>query len=101
MSAERDVLIRYRMARARETLTEADLMAQTGHWLRHLPRVANGFAVTPPDLEPFLETTPSAWGELRTLRPGAELGRIGGGCKQLVFGSGGRHRFLDLRSRSE
>jgi len=32
MSAERDVLIHYRMARARETLAEADLMAQSGHW---------------------------------------------------------------------
>jgi len=32
MSEERDTLIRYRMERARETLTEADLMAQTGHW---------------------------------------------------------------------
>lgn len=32
MSAERDVLMRYRLERARETLVEADLMAQTGHW---------------------------------------------------------------------
>ena len=32
MSAERDVLIHYRMARARETLAEVDLMAQSGHW---------------------------------------------------------------------
>ena len=32
MSEERDTLIRYRMERARETLTEADLMAQSGHW---------------------------------------------------------------------
>ena len=32
MSAERDVLIHYRMARARETLAEADLMAQSDHW---------------------------------------------------------------------
>jgi uncharacterized protein len=32
MSAERDVLIRYRMERARETLVEADFMAQIGHW---------------------------------------------------------------------
>jgi len=32
MSAERDVLMHYRMARARETLAEADLMAQNGHW---------------------------------------------------------------------
>jgi uncharacterized protein (UPF0332 family) len=32
MNAERDVLIRYRLERARETLVEADLMAQSGHW---------------------------------------------------------------------
>jgi uncharacterized protein (UPF0332 family) len=32
VSAERDILMRYRMERARETLVEADLMAQIGHW---------------------------------------------------------------------
>jgi len=32
MSEARETLIHYRIARARETLVEADLMAQTGHW---------------------------------------------------------------------
>ena len=32
MSEERETLVRYRMERARETLVEADLMAQAGHW---------------------------------------------------------------------
>jgi uncharacterized protein (UPF0332 family) len=32
VSEEREVLIRYRMDRARETRVEAELMAQTGHW---------------------------------------------------------------------
>jgi hypothetical protein len=50
-------------------------LAQTGHWLRGLGRVADGFSVQPPGLEPFLETNPSAWGALRTLRHSAQLGR--------------------------
>jgi hypothetical protein len=50
-------------------------LAQTGHWLRRLARVPNGFAVTPPDLEPFLETTASRYGALRAVRHSAVLGR--------------------------
>jgi hypothetical protein len=50
-------------------------LAQTGHWLRSLGRVAGGFSVTPPQLEPFLETTPSAWGRLCGVRHSAQLGR--------------------------
>jgi crotonobetainyl-CoA:carnitine CoA-transferase CaiB-like acyl-CoA transferase len=50
-------------------------LAQTGHWLRQLGRVANGFDVQPPELEPFLETTPSGFGQLRGLRHAAQLGR--------------------------
>ena len=50
-------------------------LAQTGHWLRQLGRVPNGFAVTPPDLEPFLETTASRYGALRAVRHSAGLGR--------------------------
>jgi hypothetical protein len=50
-------------------------LAQTGHWLRELGRVPNGFAVTPPDLEPFLETTASRYGALRAVRHSAVLGR--------------------------
>jgi crotonobetainyl-CoA:carnitine CoA-transferase CaiB-like acyl-CoA transferase len=54
-------------------------LAQTGHWLRHLGRIANGFAVQPPPLEPFVETTSSAWGELQGLRHSAQLGRTPAG----------------------
>lgn len=50
-------------------------LAQTGHWLRQLGRVPDGFAVTAPDLVPYLETTPSDFGQLRALRHSAQLGR--------------------------
>jgi hypothetical protein len=50
-------------------------LAQTGHWLRQLGRVANGFGVAPPDLGPFLETTASSYGALRAVRHSAELSR--------------------------
>lgn len=50
-------------------------LAQTGHWLRHLGRVHDGFAVTPPALERFLETSASAYGELQGVRHAAQLGR--------------------------
>lgn len=50
-------------------------LAQTGHWLRQLGRVADGFAARPPDLEPFLETCPSGFGQLRAVRHSAQLGR--------------------------
>lgn len=50
-------------------------LAQTGHWLRQLGRVPDGFSVTPPGLDPFLETTASGFGALRAVRHGAQLGR--------------------------
>jgi len=50
-------------------------LAQTGHWLRQLGRVAEGFPVTPPDLQAWLETTASGFGELRAVRHSAELSR--------------------------
>nr|WP_236599334.1 CoA transferase [Ramlibacter monticola] len=50
-------------------------LAQTGHWIRHLGRVAGGFAVAPPSLEPFLETRPSGFGLLCALRHSARLSR--------------------------
>jgi hypothetical protein len=50
-------------------------LAQTGHWLRQLGRVRDGFAVTAPSIEPFLETTPSGFGELRAVRHSAQLSR--------------------------
>jgi crotonobetainyl-CoA:carnitine CoA-transferase CaiB-like acyl-CoA transferase len=50
-------------------------LAQTGHWIRHLGRVDHGFTTQAPDLEPFLETTPSGFGALRALRHSAQLDR--------------------------
>ena len=50
-------------------------LAQTGHWLRQLGRVADGFAVQPPALEPWLETGASGFGQLRALRHSAQLSR--------------------------
>jgi crotonobetainyl-CoA:carnitine CoA-transferase CaiB-like acyl-CoA transferase len=54
-------------------------LAQTGHWLRQLGRVDDGFAVTPPPIEPFLETSASGFGELRGVRHSAQLGRTPAG----------------------
>jgi crotonobetainyl-CoA:carnitine CoA-transferase CaiB-like acyl-CoA transferase len=50
-------------------------LAQTGHWLRALPRVAGGFGVAKPDIEPYTEVEPSGFGELKGLRHGAQLQR--------------------------
>jgi hypothetical protein len=50
-------------------------LAQTGHWLRGLGRVAGGFDATPPPREPYLETVASGFGELCTFRHSAQLSR--------------------------
>lgn len=50
-------------------------LAQTGHWIRNLGRVANGFAVARPDRAPYLETAKSGFGELVALRHSAQLSR--------------------------
>jgi crotonobetainyl-CoA:carnitine CoA-transferase CaiB-like acyl-CoA transferase len=50
-------------------------LAQTGHWLRGLGRVPGGLATARPDLEPWLESAPSGFGELRGLRHSARLTR--------------------------
>ena len=50
-------------------------LAQTAHWLRQLGRVENGFAVKAPALEPWLESSPSGFGELRGVRHSARLSR--------------------------
>jgi hypothetical protein len=54
-------------------------LAQTGQWLRQLGRVQGGFAVKPPDLSPWLETSDSRFGELRALRHSAEFSRTPAG----------------------
>ena len=48
-------------------------LAQTGHWLRSLGRVKNGFAAAPPDRAPYLEKSNSGFGELQAFRHSAEL----------------------------
>jgi crotonobetainyl-CoA:carnitine CoA-transferase CaiB-like acyl-CoA transferase len=50
-------------------------LAQTGHWLRGLGRVPQGLAAPRPDLEPWLETSASGFGELRAMRHSAGLSR--------------------------
>jgi crotonobetainyl-CoA:carnitine CoA-transferase CaiB-like acyl-CoA transferase len=50
-------------------------LARTGHWLRELGRVENGFRVKAPSLEPYLESEPSGFGVLRGVRHCAQLGR--------------------------
>jgi hypothetical protein len=54
-------------------------LAQTGQWLRQLGRVPDGFAVTPPSLEPWLETSPSGFGQLCGLSHSARLSRTPAG----------------------
>ncbi len=54
-------------------------LARTGHWLRGLPRVADGFAVAAPrqeDIADLLETHESGFGPLTTVRHAAVLAGI-------------------------
>jgi crotonobetainyl-CoA:carnitine CoA-transferase CaiB-like acyl-CoA transferase len=57
-------------------------LAQTGQWLRGLRRVRDGFAIEAPAREPFLETTHTAWGLLRSVRHSAQLGRTAAGARR-------------------
>lgn len=50
-------------------------LAQTGRWLRGLGRVADGFAVPRPEIDPWLESAASGFGELRGMRLSAQLAR--------------------------
>lgn len=50
-------------------------LAQTGHWLRGLGRVADGFRAGVPDAEEYLETSESGFGLLRALRHSVNLSR--------------------------
>ena len=50
-------------------------LAQTGHWLRQLPRVENGFAIQAPSLDPYIEATACGFGRLEALRHSAQLSR--------------------------
>ena len=50
-------------------------LAQTGHWLRGLGRVPDGFRIEVPDKAPYLESSPSGFGELTGFRHSAQLSR--------------------------
>jgi crotonobetainyl-CoA:carnitine CoA-transferase CaiB-like acyl-CoA transferase len=50
-------------------------LAQTGHWLRGLGRIEGGLNAAKPDIEPYLESVPSGFGELRGVRHSAQLAR--------------------------
>jgi len=50
-------------------------LAQTGQWLRGLGRVPDGLKIAVPDRAPFLETSPSGFGELTGLSHSARLSR--------------------------
>jgi crotonobetainyl-CoA:carnitine CoA-transferase CaiB-like acyl-CoA transferase len=50
-------------------------LAQTAHWLRSLGTIENGFSVSMPNIEPYLEMTPSGFGELSAVRHSAQLAR--------------------------
>ncbi|NDL63001.1 CoA transferase [Acerihabitans arboris] len=54
-------------------------LAQTGHWLRGLGRVERGLHRVPPDFSPWLDTAASGFGELRAVRPSAQLERTPAG----------------------
>jgi hypothetical protein len=50
-------------------------LAQTGHWLRSLGRVDNGFAVKVPQREPYIESGPSGVWRTRCFAP--QRGAVG------------------------
>lgn len=57
-------------------------LARTGLWLRSLGRVRDGFAVKPPPIEAFLETTATPWGELRAVKHAGELAQTPAGWRR-------------------
>jgi crotonobetainyl-CoA:carnitine CoA-transferase CaiB-like acyl-CoA transferase len=54
-------------------------LAQTGHWLRGLGRVAGGLKTAKPDFAPYVERYESGFGELMAVRPSAQLARTPAG----------------------
>ncbi|ROZ76484.1 CoA transferase [Ramlibacter sp. WS9] len=50
-------------------------LAQTGQWLRGLGPVDGGPAAVKPDRSPYVEKSPSGWGELAGFRHSAQLAR--------------------------
>ncbi|WP_246893226.1 CoA transferase [Achromobacter xylosoxidans] len=54
-------------------------LAQTGHWLRGLGRIEDGLRAGRPDLSPWLADEISGFGQLRAVRPSAQLARTPAG----------------------
>ncbi|WPG40083.1 CoA transferase [Variovorax sp. EBFNA2] len=50
-------------------------LAQTGQWLRGLGRVDGGLSIARADVEPYVETSASGFGELTAVRHSAQLSR--------------------------
>jgi crotonobetainyl-CoA:carnitine CoA-transferase CaiB-like acyl-CoA transferase len=50
-------------------------LAQTAHWLRGLGRIENGFGIKRPDAKPYLQNSPSGFGELMAMQHSAQLSR--------------------------
>ena len=50
-------------------------LAQTGHWLRGLGRVEQGFACAAPDFQQYVQVSDSGFGKLAALRHSAQLAR--------------------------
>ena len=50
-------------------------LAQTGHWLRSLGRVENGFSIERPKVTPYVETAKSGFGELAAMAHSAKFSR--------------------------
>jgi len=50
-------------------------LAQTGHWLRQLGRVAGAFGLADAQREPYLESSASGFGQLLAVRHSAQLSR--------------------------
>ena len=48
-------------------------LAQTGHWLRHLGRLAHGFDVTPAPFDDLLEASDSGFGRLVAVKHAAQF----------------------------
>lgn len=63
-------------------------LAQTGHWLRTLGRVPHGLRAQAPDRTPWLETSASGFGVLRSVRHSAVLERTPAGWTRLAVPPG-------------
>ena len=50
-------------------------LAQTGHWLRSLGRIEDGFSIDRPKVTPFIETAMSGFGELAAIAHSAKFSR--------------------------